>query len=152
MFRHDKFYKTQEIAMRSLWLASAAIVLSAGMACAQSAPPGDQNVASTAPPMGAMPMQHSMISHGPLPQDASVQTYLRIAEVAIHGRNKAKADDALSHAETLVLTRSVPQSAGIPVDHSSRVETIEQARAALASGDFGQAAHLTRQAMMPTES
>lgn len=97
-------------------------------------------------------MQHQMMNNGPLPQDANVQTYLRIAEKAIHGRDKARADDALSHAETLVLTRSVPQSAGIPVDHSSRVEIIEQARAALASGDFGQAAHLTHRAMMPTAS
>ncbi|OYV33640.1 MAG: hypothetical protein B7Z80_23485 [Rhodospirillales bacterium 20-64-7] len=92
------------------------------------------------PPVAAMPMQRPMMSNAPLPEDASVRTYLQIAGAAIHGRDKVKADDALSHAETLVLTRAVPQSAGIPVDHSSRVEIIEQARAALASGDFSQAA------------
>lgn len=137
------------LSVHSLWLASAAIILSAGVACAQSAPPGDQDVASMSPPVAAMPMQRPMMSNAPLPEDASGRTYLQIAGAAIHGRDKVKADDALSHAETLVLTRAVPQSAGIPVDHSSRVEIIEQARAALASGDFSQAAHLTHQAMLP---
>ncbi|MDE8348561.1 MAG: hypothetical protein POG74_03635 [Acidocella sp.] len=133
--------------MRSLWLATAAIVVSAGMACAQSAPPGDQDVASMSPPAGAMPMQHSEINNEPIPPDASVQTYLRIAEAAIRGHDKAKADDALSDAETVILTRVVPQAATIPVDNSPRVETIEHAREALGDGNFEQAARLTHQAM-----
>ncbi len=111
---------------RSLWLASAAALLSAGMACAQNAP---------------------MTPADAVPDDASLQTDLHIAAKAIHEHHQATADTALSNAETLILTRAVPQDAGIPVDNSPRVQLVEQARQALAAGDYERAERLTHRLM-----
>jgi hypothetical protein len=73
--------------------------------------------------------------------------YLHRASLAIQQRHRAQADNMLSHAETLMLTRSVPQSnAGTP-DSSPRVTAIENARAALRSGNWTQAAQDTNMAM-----
>jgi hypothetical protein len=82
-----------------------------------------------------------------MPEDADARTYLHIATDAIRHNNKAVADDALSHAETRLLTRSVPQSSTIPVDESQSVTAIEHARQAVASGDMTVAMTDTRDAM-----
>jgi hypothetical protein len=57
------------------------------------------------------------------------------------------ADDALSHAETRMLTRAVPASAVAEPDDAPTISAIEHARSALASGDYQLAAADTRMAM-----
>ncbi len=81
-----------------------------------------------------------------VPEDASATTYLHIANTAIKHHNKAVADDALSHAETRLLTRSVQQGA-IAADDSPPVQSIESARKALQSGDYSTAATNTKEAL-----
>jgi hypothetical protein len=49
------------------------------------------------------------MTSGKLPEDASATTYLHIAKTAIGDHNLSLADDALSHAETRLLDRAVPQ-------------------------------------------
>jgi len=80
-----------------------------------------------------------------LPQDASAATYLHIAKSAILHHNVSLADDALSHAETRLLDRSVPQGQ-IAADDSAPVQSIESARQALHSGNYSQASDDTKQA------
>lgn len=164
--------------MRSFWLASAAFIVSTGIACAQTpspapAPTGTPNApAETSPGMspgnmaappstptppstmapapqspasttsGSMgmthPMHHNMSMSG-MPANGSAGTYLHIAKTAMRNHNKAMAEEALSRAETRLLTRAVPQSSTIPTDDSPAVKAIENARAALRSGDMQQA-------------
>lgn len=81
-----------------------------------------------------------------MPENASADRYLHIASDAIKHHNKNVADDALSHAETRLLTRAVPASGGM-TDQSPRVGAIESARHALASSDYQTAADDIRQAM-----
>jgi len=214
--------------MRSLWLASAAFMISAGIACAQTqgAAPAPNGAASapvettpgnspgkTAPPASDMQGQNSMAPMGSnmgapapapngaanapqetpagaspgktapasaqshvtstgaaqtastaaesstttpahhwhhgaaLPAEGSASEYLRIAKAAIRHHDTARAEDALSHAETRMLTRSVPQAAAIPVDDSPAVTDIEHARAALRAGDLQEAANDTDMAL-----
>ena len=57
------------------------------------------------------------------------------------------ADDALSHAETRLLDRVVPQGQ-IMADDSPSIQSIESARKALQSGDYSQASMDTKQATM----
>lgn len=205
--------------MRSLWLASTALLISTGIACAQSGPvtnpaptgavsapqvtpsgtaPGNMspgpssttamsslpvshttpapNGAASAPdvnsgaPPGTAPGKMSTASNGmasdttvqtapgpmyshhhhwssatALPQDASATTYLHIAKSAIGHHNAALADDALSHAETQLLDRAVPQGQ-IMADNSPSIQSIESARKALHAGDYSQASADTKQA------
>jgi hypothetical protein len=157
--------------MRSLMLASAAIILSTGAAMAQTTPANGaatttpyyngQNAvkttttatpdAMTPPQPGPQPkpMPTAMTySHGAaMPQNADVRTYLHIAANAIRHHDKMTADDALSHAETRLLTRAVPASSGPAIDNSPAVTAIEHARQALAAGDFPTASADTKTAM-----
>jgi len=80
-----------------------------------------------------------------LPEDASATTYLHIAKSAIWHHNVSLADDALSHAETRLLDRSVPQGQ-ITADDSPSVQSIERARQALRAGNYSQASADTKQA------
>ncbi|HEY1858125.1 hypothetical protein [Acidocella sp.] len=73
--------------------------------------------------------------------------YLHRASMAIQQRHRAQADNMLSHAETLMLTRSVPQSNAGTRDSSPRITAVENARAALRSGNWTQAAQDTNMAM-----
>jgi len=82
-----------------------------------------------------------------LPEDADSGTYLKIASKAIKQHDKMLADDALSHAETRMLTRAVPAASGATVDDSPGVTAIENARQALRSGDYQAASADTRMAM-----
>jgi hypothetical protein len=82
------------------------------------------------------PMHHNMSS---MPANGSVDTYMNIAQTAVRNHNKAQADEALSRAETRLLTRSVPQSSTIPADDSPAVTAIEHARDAIRSGNMQQA-------------
>jgi len=173
--------------MRSILLASAAIILSAGIACAQSAtPPPAPNGATngpietspglspgkeTPPAAGQAPStvspatstdsaapangtsmgndkntvtanthsvatMHHSYSQATMPMNGAPASYLHIAKTAIHQHNKMRADDALSHAETILLTRAVPQGDANPVDHSPAIASIEGARKAVQADDM----------------
>ena len=180
--------------MRTLWLTSAALIVSAHFACAQTMSPAPAptgapnapaetspgmspgNTASPSPSMaqpsnsgsmnnGAMSngaMSNGSMSNGSMsngsamnqssgmassgshhmrkmPADASAASYLQIAQSATQHHNKARADEALSRAETRLLTRSVPQSSAASPDQSPAITAITQARQALRAGDFTQA-------------
>jgi len=104
----------------------------------------------TASSVGATGYSHSARSYGgamSLPENATPGAYLKIASKAIKQHDKMLADEALSHAETRMLTRAVPASSGAAVDDSPGVTAIEHAREALASGDYDTAASDTRMAM-----
>lgn len=130
--------------MRSILMVSAALLMGTGIAHAQQAAPADQpppppaNQASAPPPAEpGMPPKHHHHDwkKGPLPDDAPPGAFLHMAKHALAHHDYAKADDALSKAETRLLTRAVPQDAGIPPDQSPVVKEIEQARQALRSHD-----------------
>jgi hypothetical protein len=87
-----------------------------------------------------------------MPADASAATYLQIAQSAIQHHNKARADEALSRAETRLLTRSVPQSSATSPDQSPAITAITQARQALKAGDFQQASAETNTALQHAHS
>jgi hypothetical protein len=117
----------------------------AGMSNSSSGQMGSGTMAAAKP----APMHTAMTYYRPtaLPVNADVRTYLKIAADAIKNHQKAMADDALSHAETRILTRAVPASAGAAPDDSPAISAIEHARSALASGDYQQAASDTRMAI-----
>ncbi len=108
--------------MRSLWMASAAILLSAGMAWAQPASSSGANDAAQC---------------------------LQTAQQAIAHHDRAKASEALSQAETRLLTRAVPQTQATMPDQSPAIAAIERARKAVEAGDYTKAAKETAMAMGP---
>ncbi|MBU6449235.1 MAG: hypothetical protein KGQ26_06360 [Rhodospirillales bacterium] len=116
--------------MRHIWLASAALILSAGAACAQSAAP---------------------VGSGGMPENAGPRAYLHMAQHAIEHQDKARADSALSHAETRLLTRSVDAGSAMSTDQSPAVKAIEDARNALSSGDYTTASQDTANALQEVE-
>jgi hypothetical protein len=192
--------------MRSILLASAALILSAGIACAQSATPSPAPTGATNGPIETSPglspgkttppaageapstispatstdttapangasmgadkdsvtakthsvaTMHHSYSQATMPTDGTPASYLHIAKAAIHAHNKMRADDALSNAETILLTRAVPQGDVNPVDHSPAIDSIEGARKAVqaddmttASSDIDMAMHQIRHARM----
>jgi hypothetical protein len=83
---------------------------------------------------------------GSMPQDADAHTYLKIASMAIQHHDKATADEALSRAETRMLTRSVPAS-GSMMDDSAGVKAVENARQAVDAGNYHEAMMDTDMAM-----
>ncbi len=85
--------------------------------------------------------------HHALPAEASAGKYLRIALKAIKHHDAATADEALSRAETRLLTRSVDAAVAAGPDTSPGVQAVSNARQALKSGDFATAAQDTQQAM-----
>jgi hypothetical protein len=92
----------------------------------------------------ATPVHHRMMG---VPAEGSAHMYLHLAKVAISHHDTARADDALSHAETRLLTRAIPASDASAVDQSPAITAIENARSALRSGDFAQASTYTATAM-----
>jgi hypothetical protein len=74
-----------------------------------------------------------------MPADGSPGTYLHIAKMAILHHDKATADDALSHAETRLLSRAVPADEASATDDSPAITSIEHARMALSSGNMTEA-------------
>jgi len=85
-------------------------------------------------------------AYGGMPANGDARTYLRIARMDIQHHDKSGADEALSRAETRVLTRSVPAS-GSMTDDSPMVTAIENARQAVGAGNFHEAALDTDMAM-----
>ncbi len=80
-----------------------------------------------------------------LPADATPAVYLHIAQAAIRHHNATLADEALSHAETRLLNRAVPQGQ-VGSDTSPVIQSIETARHALKSGDYESASAAVQQA------
>jgi hypothetical protein len=108
---------------------------------------GQNTAASGDSAMGAgTKHMHHMWSGTSMPADADARTYLHIASAAIRHHDKATADEALSRAETRMLTRSVPAS-GVMTDDSPSITAVENARQAVDAGNFQQAAADTDQAM-----
>ncbi len=153
--------------MRSLWLASAAFILISGTAFAQTTPapgmanPGSQStqgtmsqpgtMAAPAPNQGSMSNEGTMGNQGTMGEptagyDTAAQ-YLQRARTAIQQHRRAKADTLLSNAETIILTRAVPQTTGPTPDNSPRVTAIENARSALKQRNWTEATQYTDQAI-----
>ncbi len=113
-------------------------------------PPAGQASAMTNT-SGSTGMDKTRMAYSPvamsMPENGGVSDYLKIASKAIRQHNKAVADDALSHAETRMLDRAVPASAGAQPDDSPAITAIEHARQALSSGDYQTAASDTKMAM-----
>jgi hypothetical protein len=91
------------------------------------------------------PWHHQWSKSGALPAEASAADYLHIANAAIQHHNVSLADDALSHAETRLLNRSVPQGQ-VAADDTPSIQSIESARQALHAGNYSQASADTKQA------
>jgi len=102
--------------------------------------------ANSASPAPASPVIHHQFMA--LPENGSVHMYLHLAKLAIRHHDTARADEALSRAETRLLTRAIPASDSSAVDQSPAITAIENARAALRSGDYATAASDTDMAMM----
>lgn len=185
--------------MRSLWMASAALLMTGGVALAQTnsmssgasspaptgavnapvesqpgqppgnmAPnnmaPGDQSSSSmsssgmantNAAPgssSGMMQSTHPWAHHDEMPANAGPRAYLHMAQHAIEHHDKMRAESALGHAETRLLTRSVDAGSSMSSDQSPAVKAIEDARNALSSGDYSTAAQDTSNALQQVES
>ncbi len=102
-------------------------------------------------PHHKMTAYRSTMSPAAMPTDASADTYLHIASMAIKHHEKSTATEALGRAETVLLTRSVPQGM-IQLDTSPAVMAIEHARSAVSAGDMSEAASDTRMAMTQSHS
>jgi hypothetical protein len=132
-------------------LAMSALLLGAAlsMARAQTTPSSDAEIrAGHTPGVGtSYPLSpnasnigpadtHSNIAPTPpepgIGPNAGVQQYLTAANVALAAGQSGTADAALEEAETRILTRSVPQTAGDAPSSDPVVARIEQAR-----GDIG---------------
>ncbi len=150
--------------MRIFWLASAALIVSTGVAFAQTsmsapAPTGAPNApvetspgmspGNTAPNSQAGGMASGMAGgmsgaaqmHAGMAgtqADAGAVKDLEMAKAALGKHDKAKAEENLSHAQTMLLTRSVPQSPGMAMqtDHSPAYMSVTKARAALQASHF----------------
>jgi hypothetical protein len=121
-----------------------------GAAPGKTAPNAGNAQSAMNPP--AHPWHHHWSSgSGSLPQNASASTYLHIASAAIGHHNTALAEDALSHAETRLLNRAVPQGQ-VAADDTPAIQSIESARQALHTGNFSQASADARQAASSASS
>jgi hypothetical protein len=120
-------------------------------------PAAPDNTVQSTPPAATTPAPSEAATTAPthhwkhrsetLPADADAGTYLHIAKQAIAHKDKARAEDALSHAETRLLSRAVPQTDADQTDDAPAIKSIEQARAALTSGDMDTAKSDTDRAM-----
>ncbi|HQT68141.1 MAG TPA: hypothetical protein PLC74_11130 [Acetobacteraceae bacterium] len=83
---------------------------------------------------GAMDMPHGGMMG--MPAEGSATEYLKIAKTAIMQKKKMIAEEALGHAETRILTRSVPAGMGIEPDNSPMIQKIQMARQSLMANDM----------------
>jgi hypothetical protein len=79
--------------------------------------------------------------------ESSPEYYLQAAQDALARRQRMVARDALEHAETRLLDRSVNPSMARQADTSPRVQQIAEARRAIDRGDMTTARQLISQAM-----
>lgn len=80
-----------------------------------------------------------------LSPNATAVDYLHAARDALAARQTGRAQSALENAETLLLTRSVPQGATGSPDQSPAVHNVSAALQSLASNDIQGAMHLVQQ-------
>lgn len=88
------------------------------------------------------------VSLGP---DATATRYLLEARRALAANQTGRAQSALEHAETLLLTRSVPIGAANDPDRNPAVLNVNAALRSLASGDTGEAINLIQQTIPMTQ-
>lgn len=87
----------------------------------------------------------------PVGPNASATDYLTAAQSALSRNRTGEAQEALENAETLLLSRSVPQNAVNTPDQSPAVQNINAALHALASNDRQQAMNLVQQTIPMTQ-
>jgi hypothetical protein len=81
----------------------------------------------------------------PVGPNASAADYLQAAQSALAAGRTGEAQEALENAETLLLTRSVPQGEVNTTDQSPAVRNVNAALQALGSSDTAQAMSLVQQ-------
>jgi hypothetical protein len=135
--------------MRTLLLASAALLLAGGSAFAQNATGNPRS--SGASNIDGSDTHSQLAPQLPVPgQTGSAEDYLQRAERALRSRQTGAAQEALERAETRLLDRSTsPQMAGQP-DSGPRIDAINRALRALAARDMHGALQDTQQAMAVT--
>jgi hypothetical protein len=139
--------------MRSLWLASAAFIVISGTAFAQTTPapgmanPGSQSTQGTMSQPGTMGNPNQGAMSEPYAGYNTAARYLQRARIAIQQHRRFQADNLLANAETIMLTRAVPQSSASVPDSSPRIVAIDNARAALRQGNWTSATQYTDEAI-----
>lgn len=124
--------------MRTLLLASAAVLALGGSAVAQSfsgTAPG--NPRSTAASNITQADTHSTMAPA-LPTagyDLTYAQFLQTAQKAVNAGQTGLAQQSLEQAETRLLTRSVPAGQGSVPDNGPRIAALRNARIALSQGD-----------------
>jgi hypothetical protein len=83
----------------------------------------------------------------PVPESAPPAAFLRAAREALAEGRTGEAQEALERAETRALDRSVRYSAGNQPSRSPLIQTIMQARGAVAQGDRARALQLIDSAL-----
>jgi hypothetical protein len=81
----------------------------------------------------------------PVGPNANAADFLQSAQSALAAGRTGEAQEALENAETLLLTRSVPQGEVNATDQSPAVRNVNAALQALGSNDTGQAMSLVQQ-------
>lgn len=132
--------------MRTLLLASAAVLLISGAAVAQNA--GGNPKSAGASNITGSDTHSQLAPQLPVPgQTGSAEDYLQRAERALRARQTGAAQEALERAETRILDRSTaPDQANQP-DNGPRVDAIRRALQALAGHDMQGAMSATQEAM-----
>ncbi len=152
--------------MRSVLLSAGVLALLAGPALAQSVPAGPGKVVTgprslpSVEPLVNRPTNlnaattHSEISPAlPTPDlgpNASAGDYLRAAQNALSRHQLGLAQSCIENAQTLLLTRSVPQGAVGTPDSNPAVSNLSQALQALANHDTATAMNLVQQSISMT--
>ncbi|MDE2239357.1 MAG: hypothetical protein KGJ73_05435 [Rhodospirillales bacterium] len=108
-------------------------------------------MSQTAAGEGMMNPSHHWAHHEGMPENAGPRVYLHMAEHAIAHHDKMRAESALSHAETRMLTRSVDANSASSLDQSPGVMAVQRARHAVETGDYATAAQETHMAMQNME-
>jgi len=146
--------RTMPMTQMAKILAMSALLLGAALslACAQTTPSGDDSIrpghvpgegtsyplSPKASNISSADTQSDIAPTPPAPAvgpDAGVQQYLTAANVALAAGQTGTADAALEEAETRILTRSVPQTAGDTPSNDPVVAQIEQARSDIGSNN-----------------
>lgn len=124
--------------MRSFWLASAAFVLSSGIAFAQTSTPSG-TVNNMVPPGGA-PASTGHYTGTGTAGPTTAAWYLHMAKGAVTSGNKAAAEEYLSRAETRMLSRAVPSTEANQPINTPGIAAVRSARADVRAGNMKQAA------------
>ena len=124
--------------MRTLLLASAAVLALGGTAMAQNfSGNSPNNPRSTSASNITAADTHSRIAPA-LPTagyDLTYEQFLQTAQRAVNAGKTGLAQQSLEQAETRLLTRSVPLGQGSMPDNGPRIDALRNARIALSKGD-----------------